>query len=85
MSAPDEPSDKARYPLLEPEQAAQLNEALVEIVAAQHAGRLTEAQLAVLRAAIEQQTRDAEALHRFPLANADEPVFIRPMHEAGRR
>ena len=74
-----------RYPVLEPEQAARLNAALVEIAASRHAGRLTNAQLAVLRAAVEQQTKDAEALHRVPLANADEPIFIRPADEAGRR
>lgn len=84
MNAPGDAGEAARYPLLNPEQSVRLNAALVEIAALRHAGRLTEVQFHVLRTAIEQQTRDAEALHRIPLTNADEPVFIRPM-EAGRR
>lgn len=72
------------YPLLDPEQTAAINTKLVEIVALRHPGRLSSKQLADLAAAMEQQTRHLETLHRFPLKNADEPVFIRSPLGAAR-
>jgi hypothetical protein len=64
------------YPLLDAAQTAALNAALVETVALRHPG-LTPKQREDLAAAMEQQTRHLEALHRMPLTNADEPAFIR--------
>ena len=83
MGALDDTDARARYPLLNPDQAARLNAKLGEIVAIRHAGRLTDAQVSELAVALERQTSDAEALHRFPLTNADEPVLIRPVIKTG--
>ncbi len=72
-----------RYPALDPAQTSLLNAKLLEVVMLRHPG-LTPRQRADLTAAMEQQTRHLEALHRFPLANADEPAFIRsPLGAAG--
>ena len=70
-------SAAAPYPLLSPEQAAAIDERLVEIVSLRHGGRLSDAQLSELRTCMRVQTQNAEALHRFVLTNADEPVFVR--------
>lgn len=72
------------YPMLDATQVAALNALLVEAAALRHQGRLTPAQRADLTAAIETQTRHAEALHRVPLRNADEPAFIRAPLGDGR-
>jgi Spy/CpxP family protein refolding chaperone len=72
-----------RYPALAPAQTTTLNAKLVEVVMLRHPD-LTAQQRADLAAAMEQQTRHLEALHRFPLTNADEPAFIRsPLGAAG--
>ncbi len=72
------------YPPLEQDQTAAINAKLAEIAALRHQGKLTTAQLADLTAAVEQQTRHLETLHRFPLSTADEPAFIRsPLGAAG--
>lgn len=65
------------YPTLTLQQLTEINTRLAEIVSLCHAGSLTKAQLTELCAAVELQTGHAEALHRFPLRNADEPAFIR--------
>jgi hypothetical protein len=65
------------YPSLDSAQLAAINAQLVAIAGLRHPGTLTTAQLADLTAAMEQQTRHLETLHRFPLRNADEPAFIR--------
>jgi len=65
------------YPLLHPAQMAAINTKLVEITVLRHQDSLSATQLADLIAAMEQQTRHLETLHRFPLKNSDEPVFIR--------
>jgi hypothetical protein len=71
------------YPSLDPAQLAAINAKLVAIAALRHPVKLTTAQLADLTAAMEQQTRHLETLHRFPLRNADEPAFIRsPLGDA---
>jgi hypothetical protein len=72
------------YPPLDAAQVATLNARLVEVAALRHEARLTAAQRADLAAAIEVQTRHAEALHRVPLRNADEPAFIRAPLGDGR-
>ena len=72
------------YPSLDPDQIASINAKLVEVVSLGHAGQLTAAQLAELKAYMEVQARNAETLHRFVLTNADEPAFIRPPIETGR-
>ena len=72
------------YPLLDPAQTAAINAKLVKVAALRHPGGLTSAQLTDLTAAMEQQTRHIETLHRFPLTNADEPAFIRaPLRTPG--
>jgi hypothetical protein len=72
------------YPPLDPQQTADINAKLAQIAALRHRGKLTTAHLADLAAAVEQQTRHLETLHRFPLTNADEPAFIRsPLGIAG--
>jgi hypothetical protein len=72
-----------RYPALDPAQTSALNAALVEVVILRHP-TLTPQQRTDLAAAMEQQTRHLETLHRFPLANADEPAFIRSPLGAAR-
>jgi hypothetical protein len=72
------------YPPLDPVQTAAINAKLVAIAVLRHPGELTTAQLADLTAAIQQQTRHLETLHRFPLTNADEPAFIRSPPGAAR-
>ncbi|MCB8882573.1 hypothetical protein ACELLULO517_20170 [Acidisoma cellulosilytica] len=72
------------YPALDAAEIAALNAKLAEVVALRHQGRLTAAQHADLVAAIETQTRHAEALHRVPLQNADEPAFVRAPLGDGR-
>jgi hypothetical protein len=81
--APHQAPQRA-YPPLDAAQTAAMNEELVATVALRHPGKLTTAQLADLAAAIEQQTRHLETLHRFPLQNADEPAFIRSPLGAAR-
>jgi hypothetical protein len=72
------------YPPLDPAQIAAINAKLVAIAALRHPGDLTADQLADLTAAVEQQTRHLETLHRFPLNNADEPAFVRSPLGASR-
>lgn len=72
------------YPPLDATQAVTLNARLVEVAALRHEHRLTAAQRADLAAAVEMQTRHAEALHRVPLRNADEPAFVRAPLGHGR-
>jgi hypothetical protein len=64
------------YPALDAAETAEMNATLVAVIALRHPG-LTPAQVADLTDAIAQQTRHLEALHRFPLTNADEPAFVR--------
>jgi hypothetical protein len=84
MTSETDPEAGARgYPPLDPAQTSTLNAKLLEVVMLRHPG-LTPQQRADLVTAIEQQTRHLEALHRFPLTNADEPAFIRsPLGAAG--
>jgi hypothetical protein len=84
MTSETDPKAGSRgYPPLDPAQTTKLNATLVEVVMLRHPG-LTPQQRADLAAAMEQQTRHLETLHRFPLANADEPAFIRsPLGAAG--
>ncbi len=70
-------SSAVPYPVLSPEQAAAIDEKLVEIVSLRHGHRLSDVQLSELRTCMTMQTHNAEALHRFVLTNADEPVFVR--------
>ncbi|MBW4023119.1 MAG: hypothetical protein HIU92_08230 [Proteobacteria bacterium] len=86
-----EPADKSVslppewvYPPLDAAQIATTNAQLVAVAALRHGDRLTPSQRADLTAAIETQTRHAEALHRVPLRNSDEPAFIRATLGDGR-
>jgi cytochrome c553 len=64
------------YPRLAAEASAEVAGKLVEVVRAQHAEGLTEAQLRQVREQVAAHLAAAERLHGFPLRNDQEPIFV---------
>jgi hypothetical protein len=65
----------ATYPELSPEASAAVARKLVDIVSLYHGENLSADQLDAVRERVAAQLVAAERLHRFPLANDNEPIF----------
>jgi len=66
------------YPSLSEQVRAGVVQQLVDLVAVRHPD-LSEARLRELTATLQVQVDNAETLHKYPLANRDEPIFgVRP-------
>jgi hypothetical protein len=64
------------YPELSPESSAAIERKRVEIVSLHHKGALSADQLDEVRRTVAAQLAATERLHRFPLANDQEPIFV---------
>jgi len=64
------------YPSLDPDSATAINAHLLQVVMIRYGGKLSDRQIAQVKACLEIQTAHAETLHRFALVNADEPAFL---------
>lgn len=73
---PPRADDGSAYPPLSPDTTAAVAGKLVDIVTQLHAEGLTEEQLGEVRGSVAAQLAAAERLHRFPLDNSHEPIFI---------
>jgi hypothetical protein len=71
------------YPQLSAKAAHDVAERLAEVVARYHGDGLAPDQLAELRSRIAIQLAAAGRLHRFPLNNAQEPIFVVRADEGG--
>jgi hypothetical protein len=65
----------ACYPQLSAESSAAVARRLIEIVSLYHGETLSADQLEAVRVCVAAQLVATERLHRFPLANDQEPVF----------
>jgi hypothetical protein len=63
------------YPRLSDTVAEAVHQKLLDIISLLHDGRLTEDQLDEIKAGLSLQNANTEALHRFPLSNADGPAY----------
>jgi hypothetical protein len=66
----------SRYPALDDRALGAIEGKFDEIVALLHGERLTELQRREMRLSLKAQIAASEALHRFKLANSDEPAFL---------
>jgi len=73
------------YPALTQSSRAAVAARLVEIVTLRHPEGLTQGQLDELTVVVEAQLSATELLHRFDLANGDEPAFTLPPPVGGVR
>jgi hypothetical protein len=65
----------SKYPQLSAESSAVVARKLAEIVSLYHGETLSAEQLDAVRASLAAQMAAAARLHRFPLANDQEPIF----------
>jgi hypothetical protein len=82
--AATDPTDGSAYPRLDPDTTAAVAGKLVDIVTLLHAEGLTEEQLGEVRVGVAAQLAAAERLHRFPLDNSQEPIFVAGAPFGGR-
>lgn len=74
---------QSAYPPLSAESSAAVTELLVEAVARYHGNALADDQLRELRSRVGIQLAAADRLHRFPLTNDREPIFVIRADEVG--
>lgn len=79
MTAASQPG----YPSLSADSNAAVTELLVEVVARYHGNALADDQLRELRSRVGIQLAAADRLHRFPLTNDREPIFVIRADEGG--
>jgi hypothetical protein len=65
----------SNYPQLSAESSAAVARRLIEIVSLYHGETLSADQLEAVRVCVAAQLAATERLHRFPLANDQEPIF----------
>jgi hypothetical protein len=65
----------SNYPQLSAESSAGVARRLIEIVSLHHGETLSADQLEAVRVCVAAQLAATERLHRFPLANDQEPAF----------
>jgi hypothetical protein len=73
----------SNYPKLSAESSAAIGRRLIEIVSLYHGETLSADQLEAVRVCVATQLMATERLHRFPLANDQEPVFTVGAHGGG--
>lgn len=76
-------SGQPAYPSLSADSSAAVTELLVEVVSRYHSTALAEDQLQELRSRIGIQLAASDRLHRFPLTNDREPIFVIQADEGG--
>jgi hypothetical protein len=79
MASPNTPA----YPQLSDESTAHVTDRLVEVVCRCHGDALAADQLSELRSRVGIQMAAAGRLHRFPLTNEHEPIFVVQADEGG--
>ncbi|MDT7727629.1 MAG: hypothetical protein QOI21_4205 [Actinomycetota bacterium] len=73
----------SKYPQLSAESSAAVARRLIEIVSLYHGETLSADQLEAVRVCVAAQLVATERLHRFPLANDQEPIFTVNAHGGG--
>jgi hypothetical protein len=73
----------SNYPRLSAESSAAVARSLIEVVSLYHGENLSADQLAAVSVCVAAQLAATERLHRFPLANDQEPVFTVTTHGGG--
>jgi hypothetical protein len=66
----------SEYPELSPSSSAAVARRLAEVVSLHHGENLSAEQLDAVRVCVAAQLAAAERLHRFPLTNQHEPIFV---------
>lgn len=76
-------ANQPAYPQLSAESTSAVAERLAEVVSRYHGDTLADDQLLELRSRLGIQLAAAERLHRFPLSNDQEPIFVVRADEGG--